>query len=299
MIIPVIQNLLSSTLRMSTVLVFPALGGIASEVVGVLNIALEGKMLIGSFVAVAVSYYTGSSLTAVLAAMFVGGILGWLLVASHLRFRADPIVIGLAINILAMGITIFLLKSFFGVRGALASPQIVGIPQAPFGKLSQISFVGPLLFGQTLLVYVAVLGVPALHLVLYGTKFGLRARGVGENTSGAKALGINIDGVRYLWVSMTGVLAALGGAYLALGQLNMFVENMTNGRGYIALAAVIVGRGRPWRTFAACLIFGFAESIQINLQLLRLPNQFVQMIPYLATILILIGVAIRRRGVAR
>jgi simple sugar transport system permease protein len=289
--------LFASTVRAATPLILAALGGIFSERSGIVNIALEGIMLVGAFFAMLISYYgqeagLGPVLSAtlgVVAAVVFGLLIAMIHAVVSIRYRADQIVSGVAINILALGLTGFLLQLIFNTSGN--SPSVPSLGAAPIPVLSQIPIVGPILFNQPPLVYVALIAVPISAFVLFRTPLGLRIRAVGEHPKAADTVGVDVFRLRYLGVALSGVLAGLGGAYLSIGQLNIFTENMTNGRGYIALAAVIFGKWNPWGALGACLLFGFFDAVQISLQNagVNIPSDFLLMLPYIVTLLALAG----------
>ncbi len=268
--------LIFSALRLATPLLLAALGGLFSERSGVINIALEGLMLAGAFTAAAVTHYTGSPWIGLLGGIAAGMLISMIHAVACIRFRADQVVTGTAINILMVGVPALLSGAFFLSSGS--TPQIPKehlIPLTP--------------------VIIAFVLVPIVWYVLNRTPFGLRLRAVGENPEAADAAGISVDRMRYTGVLLSGALAAIGGAYLSIGQSSLFTRNMTSGRGYIALAALIFGKWRPVQTMLACLLFGFTEAVSIQLQGVRLPsgedipNQFIQMIPYVLTIVVLAG----------
>ena len=269
--------LIWSTIRLSTPLILAALGGMFSERSGVINIALEGMMLAGAFTAAAVTYGTGSPWIGLIGGMAAGLVIAAIHAIACIRFRADQVVTGTAINILMIGVPGFLSGAFFLSSGS--TPQIARenlIPWAP--------------------IYIAFLLVPIAWYVLYKTPFGLRLRSVGENPEAADAAGVRVARMRYAGVLLSGVLAGIGGAYLSIGQSSLFTRNMTSGRGFIALAALIFGKWRPVQTMLACLLFGFTEAVTIQMQgVVKLPSgddipvQFIQMVPYVLTIIVLAG----------
>src|SRR5690349_2719893 len=251
-------SLIASTIRLATPLVLAALGGLFSERSGVINIALEGKMLAGAFTAAAVTYAADHSLHLGNASPWVGllgGILAGLFIAviyavACIKFKADQVVSGAAINILMIGIPGFLSGAFFLSSGST--------PQLPKDHLLPQS---PVIIALAVLVLVAL-----TWYVLYNTPFGLRLRAVGEKPEAAEAAGVSVSGMRYSGVLIAGILAGLGGAYLSIGQSSLFTRNMAAGRGFIALAALIFGKWRPVQTMLACLLFGFADALTIQLQ---------------------------------
>ena len=281
-------SLIASTIRVATPLVLAALGGLFSERSGVINIALEGKMLAGAFTAAAVTYAADTRLgmgaaspwAGLLAGMIAGLFIAAIYAVSCIRFKADQVVSGAAINILMLGIPGFLGGALFLSSGS--TPQIPKdhlLPQSPW-----------------LLAIVILAMVAGIWYVLYKTPFGLRLRSVGENPEAADAAGVSVSRIRYSGVLLAGVLAGLGGAYLSIGQSSLFTRNMTAGRGFIALAALIFGKWKPVPTLLACLLFGFTEAVSIQMQgVFKLPSgedipvQFIHMVPYVLTIVVLAG----------
>ncbi len=270
-------SLVFSTIRLSTPLILAALGGLFSERSGVINIALEGMMLAGAFTAAAMTYSTGSPWIGLTASVGAGLLVALVHAVACIRYKADQVVVGTAINILMVGLPGFLSGAFFLSSGS--TPQIPIeqlIPRAP--------------------ILMAFVFVPLTWYVLYRTPFGLRLRAVGENPEAADAAGVNVTRMRYSGVLLSGVLAAIGGAYLSIGQSSLFTRNMTSGRGFIALAALIFGKWRPVQTMFACLFFGLTEAVTIQMQgVVKLPSgedipvQFIQMVPYVLTIVVLAG----------
>ena len=296
-------SLFAATIRAATPLMLAALGGIFSERSGIVNIALEGIMLIGAFFAMMISYYASklgmSPLMSALLGMMGAIIFGFLVSMIHavvsIRFRADQVVSGVAINILALGLTGFLLQLLFNTSGN--SPSVPSLSAMPIPILSDIPIIGDIFFNQSIIVYIAMVAVPISSFVLFRTPLGLRLRSVGEHPKAADTVGINVFKLRYLGVGLSGLLAGLAGAYLSIGQLNIFTENMTNGRGYIALAAVIFGKWNPWGALGACLLFGFSDALQISLQNagVNIPSDFLLMLPYVLTLIALAGFIGRSR----
>ena len=270
-------SLIWSTIRLSTPLVLAALGGMFSERSGVINIALEGMMLAGAFTAAAVTYAVGNPFVGLLAGMGAGLAIAAIHAVACIRYRADQVVTGTALNILMIGVPGFLGGALFLSSGS--TPQIAKehlIPWTP--------------------IVIALALVPITWYVLYKTPFGLRLRSVGENPEAADAAGVRVARMRYAGVLLSGLLAGIGGAYLSIGQSSLFTRNMTSGRGFIALAALIFGKWRPVQTLLACLLFGFTEAVTIQMQgVVKLPSgedipvQFIQMVPYLLTIIVLAG----------
>jgi len=283
-----------AALRMATPLVLAALGGVFSERSGVVNIALEGILLTGAFASVLVTYQTGDPWLGALAGTAAGVLVSSLHALVSVTFRANQIVSGVAINLLAMGATQFLTWVIWG--SSANSPPVVGmshwsVPDS-WGVVSR--GVNAVIGHYPPLVYVALAGVAVAHVVLWRTAFGLRLRAAGEHPEAADTLGLNVRRLRYSGVLLSGALAGLGGAFLALNT-HQFVKNMSAGRGFIALAAMIFGKWNPVGALGACLLFGYAEAVQMGLQGRGIPTQFVQMIPYLLTMIALVGVIGRAR----
>jgi simple sugar transport system permease protein len=269
--------LIWSTIRLSTPLILAALGGLFSERSGVINIALEGMMLAGAFTAAAVTHAVGNPYVGLVAGMGAGLLIALIHAVACIRYQADQVVTGTAINILMIGMPAFLSGAFFLSSGS--TPQIPKENLIPWVPIA-----------------IAFALVPIVWYVLYKTPFGLRLRAVGENPEAADAAGVRVARMRYAGVLLSGILAGIGGAYLSIGQSSLFTRNMTSGRGFIALAALIFGKWRPVQTMLACLLFGFTEAISIQMQgVVKLPSgedipvQFIQMVPYILTIVVLAG----------
>jgi|SRR5215472_5423036 len=289
-------QLLFSTIRLATPLVLAAIGGLYSERSGVINIALEGLMLAGAFTAASITFYAHSPWIGVGAAMFAGALVAYVIALACIRFKADQVVTGTAINILFIGLPAVLSGALFLSSGS--TPQI---PKK--NLLPTLQELWPSLLPHwRILTDVSVVSLLALVIVfltryvLYRTPFGLRLRAVGENPEAADAAGVRVNRIRYSGVVLSGVLGGLAGAYLSIGQSSLFTRNMAAGRGFIALAALIFGKWRPVQTMLACLLFGFADAMTIQMQgVAKLPSgeaipvQFIQMIPYLVTIVVLAG----------
>ena len=280
-------QLLASTIRNATPLVFAALGGMFSERSGVVNIGLEGLMLISAFAGVVGAFLSGSAVVALGFALAAGLIFALIHALMCVTFEADQIISGTAINLLALGGTGFLMVSVFGTGGT--SPRVEGFGEVPIPLLSSIPVVGPALFAQSVLVYLMYVMVPVTFFVLFRTPFGLRLRATGESPEAVDTAGVSVGRMRYYGVALSGVLASLGGIYLSMGLLSAFTEGMTNGRGFIALAALIFGRWNPIGAAGAALLFGFAQAVTFSAPQEVIPNEFLQMIPYVLTIVVLAG----------
>lgn len=289
-------SLLFSTLRLATPLVLAAIGGLYSERSGVINIALEGLMLAGAFTAASITFYAASPWIGLGAAMVAGVAVAMIIALACIKFKADQVVTGTGINIMFLGLPAVLSGAMFLSSGS--TPQI---PKEHL--LPTVSQLLPSVVPQwriftevSVITVLAVVAVLVTAYVLYRTPFGLRLRAVGENPEAADAAGVSVNKIRYLGVILSGALAGIGGAYLSIGQSSLFTRNMTAGRGFIALAALIFGKWRPVQTMLACLLFGFADALTIQMQgVAKLPSgedipvQFIQMIPYVVTIIVLAG----------
>ena len=278
-------QLLASTIRNATPLVFAALGGMFSERSGVVNIGLEGLMLISAFAGVVGAFLSGSAVVALGFALAAGLVFALIHALMCVTFEADQIISGTAINLLALGGTGFLMVSIFGASGT--SPRVEGFGEVPIPLLSSIPVIGPALFSQSVLVYLMYVMVPVTYFVLFRTPFGLRLRATGESPEAVDTAGVSVGRMRYYGVALSGLLASLGGIYLSMGILSAFTENMTGGRGFIALAALIFGRWNPIGAAGAALLFGFALAVTFSAPQEAIPIEFLQMIPYVLTIVAL------------
>lgn len=283
-------TLIASTLRLSTPLILAALGGLYSERGGVINIALEGIMLAGAFTAAVVTVFAHNPWIGVLAAMAAGVLVAAVHGVATISYRADQVVSGTAINILFLGVPALLSGALFESTGATPQlPRDQVLPDVAIFNAESFPALASI-FNQKPLVYLAFILVAVTSYVIYRTRFGLRLRAVGENPEAADTAGVSVTRMRYAGVMISGALAALGGAYLSIGQNSLFTRNMTAGRGFIALAALIFGKWNPVGAFLACLLFGFAEAIAIRMQgTVNIPNQFIQLIPYVLTMVVLAG----------
>lgn len=286
----VLVELVAASVRIATPLLFVALGGVLSESAGTFAVGLEGMMLMGAFGGAVTTFVTKNIVMGLLASAISGAALGTVVAVATAKFRADQMVTGLAVNILAFGLTSFLLRGLFGGR----TPVIVLSTLGPIGVpyFSRLPMVGQILFQQPALTYAAfVLTIP-IHFFLKKTRAGLTLRAVGENPAAAFSVGTNPISVRMAAIIAGGVLAGLGGAVLSLQEIGTFTDGMTNGRGFIALAAIIVGRWMPFRVMLGCLLFGAASAVALNIQGWGLPvsSYVVQMTPYLIALAVLCGV---------
>ena len=297
-----IVQILDSALRLATPLLFACLAGLFSERAGIFDIGLEGKMLIAAFFSAAIAFTTGSVWLGLLAG--IAASLVWSLIhgLASIVYRGNQLISGVALNFLASGLTVVVGLSWFKLGGktpALPKDSRFGAIELPFADaLSAIPIFGPIysevLSGHTILVYVALLCVPLSWYVLFRTRFGLRLRAVGENPAAVDTAGISVFRLRFAAVLICGVLCGMAGAYLATGLGAGFVREMTAGRGYIALAALIFAKWRPWYALYATFLFGLLEAIanrypSLDLGFMVLPSQFMQALPYILTVVILAG----------
>ncbi|MGI6851477.1 ABC transporter permease [Mesorhizobium sp. 1B3] len=285
----------ASVPRFVTPILLAALGGALCERAGVFNIALEGFMLTGAFAAVLGAYFAGFPYIGAFAAIIAGIAMGLIFAEFNLRRGGDPIVVSIAINILAAGLTTYLLRAIFDVTGAFSDPGIAGFRPIDIPGVGTIPFFGRLLSGQSILFYVALAAVPALHYFFARHRLGLRIRAAGENPAALQSGGVSPRRVQLLALIGCGALCGLAGAQLSIANVNLFVENMSAGRGWIAVVAVLLTRGRPLPLFVIAMIFGVVDSLSFRVQGLGLPQQFTDMMPYLATLVVLVGLSWWRR----
>jgi simple sugar transport system permease protein len=286
-----LTSLLQTTVTMAVPLLLAALGELVAERAGVINIGLEGLMLGGAFAAMAVTYFTGHPGLGVLGAWGAGAVLVSVFAAVVVRGHANQVVAGTALNLLAIGLTGVAYRGIFGVTGTALT--VSGLAPAPLPWLSSLPIVGPALFDQPVLGYAAFLMVPAVAWALHRTTPGLRLRMVGENPHAAAAQGVAVARTQAVALLVCGLFAATAGAYLAVAYARTFVEGISAGRGFIALAIVIFGRWSAWGALGAAGLFGLATALQFHVQALGLPipYQFLLMLPYVLTLLVLAGYA--------
>jgi len=284
-------TLLQHTIRTATPLILAALGGLLTQHAGILNIGMEGMILMGAFFAIVGSYFFSSSLAGVLMAVGVGILVGLLFAYFVIDLKSDEFIIGIAINILAGGLTVFLLRSIFGVKGAFSSPDIVPLPRFRLGFLEGIPLLDTIFNNHTVFVYVSWILVALVYVYLYKTPYGIWLRASGEFPEALETAGVSPRKMKYINSIACGVFCGFAGAHLSLGYLTLFTENMSAQRGFIAMAAIIFGGAHPIRTLIAAFMFGFFDALGIRLQVVGIPSQFTQMIPYLGTIVVLFVVA--------
>jgi general nucleoside transport system permease protein len=284
-------SLLASMVRLSTPLILAALGGMYSERGGVINIALEGIMLAGAFTAAAVTAKTQNPWLGLTAAAVAGVLVSLIHAVASIGFKADQVVVGTAVNILFLGVPPLVSGAMFESTGSTPQlPRDQTLPDWNIPIIDRIPVLAQLFSGHKPIVYFALAMVPISYFILFRTRFGLRLRAVGENPEAADTAGVSVARMRYAGVLLSGLLAGIGGAYLSIGQNSLFTRNMTAGRGFIALAALIFGKWHPVGAFLACLLFGVADAIAIRMQgVVDIPVQMIQIIPYVLTLVVLAG----------
>jgi ABC-type uncharacterized transport system permease subunit len=293
-----VPGLLLGALALSTPLIFGALGGVISERVGVVNVAIEGQLLAGAFVSALVASATGSAYVGLVGAMIAGVLVSMVLAVFSIRYVVDQVIVGVVLNVLVTGLTSFLYSQVLARSESLS--RGVRFPQLDIPVLSQIPIIGPVFFRQTIIVYLMYIAIALVFYGLFRTRWGLRLRSVGEHPQAADTVGIKVNATRFWNVSLAGAIAGLGGAYFTLGSLGNFQKEMTAGAGFIALAAVIFGRWDPIRATLAALLFGFASNLQNVLGAIGspVPSEFMLMLPYVVTIFAVAGLVGQSRGPA-
>ncbi|SDC55349.1 nucleoside ABC transporter membrane protein [Sanguibacter gelidistatuariae] len=292
-------SLLQGSLLLAVPLAFGALGGVLNERAGVVNIAIEGQLLTGAFGAAVVASMVGNAYVGLLAAPIAGLLIGVMLALFTVKYAVNQIIVGVVLNVFAVGLTSFLFSSVLKENaGTLNSPP--RLAALPIPVLSEIPVIGPVLFRQSIIVYLLYVAVAVITVALFRTRWGLRVRAVGEYPQGADTVGINVNRTRWGNVLLGSMVAGLGGAFFTIGSVGAFGQEMTAGKGYIALAAMILGRWTPIGSLGAALLFGFADKLQQVLGVLEtpIPNQFMLMLPYVVTIIAVAGLVGRVRGPA-
>ncbi|MEL7609281.1 MAG: ABC transporter permease [Bacillota bacterium] len=295
-----IVTLLAAGIRMAMPILLAATGEIYAERSGMLNINLEGQMLMGAFVSFVVGYYTGSMPLALISGMLAGILTALLMAVACITWNAQHVVAGITLNMFALGVTSFWYRVIYGVTTNPPKVDIVGSGTQPLPLLSQIPIVGDILFNQNYLFYASIIIVAISFFLIFRTQFGLKLRAAGEYPRAAETMGVNVKHMRYYSMIFCGALAGLGGTFLSLISLSRFVDNITASRGFIALAIVIFGKWNPWLVFAASLLFGTTDALQLRLQAVGVDvsYHFMLMLPYVLTILVMVLTAKRSQSPA-
>lgn len=278
-------SLLSSTIRMVAPILLAALGGMLCTRVGIFNVGLEGLIITGAFTAVVGNYYTHSLILAVLMAAASSVLLSLLFGFMTIKMKANEIVVGVAINFLGLGLTTFFLRTIFHVKGAYYNKDMEGLPHWKIPVFEKIPFLGDVFSGHSPLVYLAIILAILFYVFFYKTVAGFRMLAVGFNAAASKTVGIKVQAWQYLAIALCGALCGLAGAQLSLGQVTMFSEGMSSGRGFIALVAMMLGQSHPIGVLASSLLFGLMDALSTRLQGLSVPTQFTMMIPFVLTLL--------------
>ena len=289
-------ELLNSGIRLATPIILAGLGGALCNKAGVLNLALESKMLLGAFVGIVSAFYLGNSYLGLLVAILAGGLLGMFFAFLYHRYEVDLVILAIAFNLIIMELTVYVMRVMFGNVGSWSDPSIVRIPDFEIPLIKEIPVLGRILSGYNIIVYFSWLAAVVLFVVLYKMKFGRHIRAVGENKQAAETVGINARLIQTLALVISGMLAALGGAFLSIGHLKLFTRNMSNGRGWTAIAAALFGTNHPIGTFLASLFFGVTEAFAVRIQnVTDLPSNVVELLPHVSTLLVLIFIAAREK----
>lgn len=278
-------SLFASAIRMVSPILLAALGGALCARVGIFNVGLEGLILAGAFSAIVGNYYSGSVIVAVLVGALGSVLVSLLFGIATIKFKANAIVAGVAINFLVLGLTTFGLRAIFQVKGAFYDKNMVGLPKWDIPFIKDIPVIGNLLSGHSPLVYTAFVAAIILYIIFFRTVVGFRILAVGKNEAAARSLGLKVTAIQYGAVIASGVLCGLAGAQLSLGQVTMFTEGMTAGRGFIALVAMMLGQSHPIGMIGSSLLFGLMDAMSIRLQGFSMPTQFTAMLPYVITII--------------
>lgn len=281
------MSLIYATFRSATPIIYAALCAAITQQADILNIGTEGIMLTGAFVAVAVSFFSGSWILAIFAAMGAGFLMAGIMAIGHIKYKAEICAIGMGINLFALAITKFLLNILFGKSGTFSDPKIAPIPRVHISFLTKIPIIGDIFNDWTITEWFVILLIIMISFVFYKTRWGLRLRAVGQFPMAAETAGIRVNNMKYQAILISGFIGGLAGAHLSLGYSQMFTENMTSNRGFMGVAAMYFGGAHPVFTALGCLVFGFSDSIGARLQAHGVPSQLVLAMPYVVTIVVL------------
>ncbi len=289
-----LTGLINGMIAGATPILLAALGGTFTYYAGIFNIAMEGMMLSGAFFAVLGSYFFHSWPMGILCAILGALLMALIFIFFAVTLKTDEFVTGIALNLFALGATTYLLRQIFNIKGAFSSPEIIPIPRVEIPLVRDIPLVGNIISGQNLLVYITLFGVILSVYLIFKTRFGLRLRAAGYNSASLDSSGVTTASVRVKSLILCGIFCGLAGAFLSLGYVTLFSENMSAGRGWISLAAVILVNGNPVGIALISLLFGFTDGLGLLLQR-YLPSQFTTMVPYLATLVALYFYSIQKR----
>lgn len=277
----------AATLRMCVPLLYASLGGALTNKAGIENIGLEGLLLIGCFSGFAANYFTSSWLVGMLAAMGVTVLFSLLFGLFVVTFKAHQIVAGVALNVLGSALTTYLMRAIFGVKGSFTDPRVVSVPNIEIPVIKDIPVLGTIISGQSLLLWIALAAAAFTHYLMYHTRFGYYVRAAGENENSLASAGVNVARIRYMTLLLHGALIGLGGVYLSTAYLTQYVEDMSAGRGFIAMAAYAFAKSEPKRVLFIVMLFAFVQALSSRLQIFGVPSYFTDMIPYATTLLVL------------
>lgn len=289
-------GLFQQMLRSATPVALAAQGGLMTEHAGIMNIGMDGMILIGAFTAVSVSWLLGSAWLGLLAAVLTGVLVGLFFALFVVKFKSDEFIIGTALNIFAGGLTVFLLRALFQVKGSFqgtADRPVVGLPRVDFGVLREIPFFGPLLDNSSIFILLTWILVLLMWILVYRTPWGLWIRAAGERPDALRTAGISPQKMKWISSVVCGAFCGLAGAQLALGNVTLFAEGMSNSRGYVAFACVIFGAANPGKAYLAALMFGFFDALGYRLQEYNINSNLTSMIPYVITVIMMVYVVVR------
>ena len=289
-------GLFQQMLRSATPVALAAQGGLMTEHAGIMNIGMDGMILIGAFTAVSVSWLLGSAWLDLLAAVLTGVLVGLFFALFVVKFKSDEFIIGTALNIFAGGLTVFLLRALFQIKGSFqgtADRPVVGLPRVDLGVLREIPFFGPLLDNSSIFILLTWILVLLMWILVYRTPWGLWIRAAGERPDALRTAGISPQKMKWISSVVCGAFCGLAGAQLALGNVTMFAEGMSNSRGYVAFACVIFGAANPGKAYLAALMFGFFDALGYRLQEYNINSNLTSMIPYVITVIMMVYVVVR------